>query len=115
MSEPIELTISPPAHKNLQRAAASYLTFDVGGPGPYRLHRHDARNIVLQRRNLTLQWVTIAFCGNNPHSIARVVLELATEHWQPADGDCALADQVTDLCRAIEALEMAIGGIANEL
>ncbi len=107
MSEPIELTISPPARHPL--------TFDVGGPGPYRLRRHDARNITLQRRNQKLQWVTIAFCGNNPHSIARVVLELATEHWQPADGDCALADQVADLCRAIEALEMAIGGIANEL
>ncbi len=107
MSEPIELTISPPARHPL--------TFDVGGPGPYRLHRHDARNIVLQRRNLTLQWVIVAFCGNNPHSIARVVLELATEHWQPADGDCALAEQVAGLRRAIASLEMAIGGIANEL
>ena len=107
MSEPIELTITPPARHPL--------TFDVGGPGPYRLRRHDARNIVLQRRNGALEWVTIAFCGNNPHSIARVVSELVTEHWQPADGDCALGEQVADLRRGIEGLEMAIGEMANEL
>ena len=101
MDKPIELTISPPARHPL--------TFDVGPvPGPYRLHRHDARNITLQRRNQKLQWVTIAFCGNNPHSIACVVSELATEHWQPADGDCCLGEQVADLCRAIEGLTAAI-------
>ncbi len=107
MNKPTELTITPPAR--------TALTFDVGGPGPYRLHRHDARNIVLQRRNGALQWVIVAFCGNNPHSIARVVSELAAEHWQPADGACTLGEQVADLSRAIEALEMAIGEVANEL
>lgn len=107
MENSVDLTIAPTRHTP---------SFDVGGPGPYRLARHDARNIVLQRRNQKLQWVSVAFCGNNPRSIARVVSELATRHWTPADGDQDLAGQVADLRRAIEALTAAIiAGVANEI
>lgn len=82
-------------------------TFDVGGPGPYRLARHDARNIALQRRT-PAGWATVAYCGNNARAVARVVSELAAEHWTPADGDQALTSHLADLRRAIEKLEETI-------